>query len=344
MGVTLSDIARETSLAQITVSQILRGTGTVRPETRMRVLEAARKLGYQPNSAARAMRKGRFDTVGLLFRNESYNIDLPASVIGAIADTIEARGLKMILIKTPDDLLLQPHSLPGLSSAFMVDGVIVSCWGEIRAELRDMVETAEYPACWVNSDSPLNSVRPDDRGAGRMATEHLLRMGHRAIAYVDYSGSNHFSTKDRRDGYKDAMSDAGLTPRIVQKKIATENRFEEAISLFPAGDRPSAVVTYCAHEAQPIIFAAAHLGLRVPRDVSVVTFEGRVANAMGIAISSSIFPEREIGVESANILLARIEGNGRAMSSVTAPFKEIIGRTCAPPSCDVRTNARRLKR
>ena len=330
MSVTLADIAEKSSLSTVTVSHILRGAGTVRPETRKRVLEMARELGYHPNSAARAMRKGRFDTVGLLFRNDSYNIDLPPAVIAGIADTLEAKDLKTVLIKTPDDMLIQANSLPGISNRFMVDGFIVSCWGIISDELREMASTAVHPVCWVNSDSKRNSVRPDDRGAGKMATDHLLRMGHRKIAYVDYSGSPHFSATDRSDGYSAAMAEAGLSPWMIKRGIAVENRFEGSCELFSGDDRPSAIVACCSYDAQPIIYCASRFGLRVPQDLSVITFEGKISNSMGIPISSAIFPEREIGVEAAKMLLSRIENNGAAMPSVVVPFKKILGNTCEP--------------
>ena len=110
MSVTLADIAEKTNLSKMTVSHILRGAGTVRPETRKRVLEMASQLGYHPNSAARAMRKGRFDTVGLLFRSSTYDIDLPPRVISGIAETLEGNGFKMILVKTSNDLLLKKNS------------------------------------------------------------------------------------------------------------------------------------------------------------------------------------------------------------------------------------------
>ena len=196
MRVTLRDIAERTSLSRVTVCQILGGGGNVMPETRKRVIETARELGYTPNSAARAMRKGRFDTVGLLLRDEAYNIELPAQTIGGIASTLEKKGLKTILVKASNESLLKANSLPGISVKFMLDGAIVSCWGVIPDELRKLAETLEYPVCWVNSDIPHNAVRPDDHGAGRMAGENLIGLRHRMIAYVDCSGSRDFRTGD----------------------------------------------------------------------------------------------------------------------------------------------------
>jgi len=331
MSVTLADIAEKTNLSKMTVSHILRGAGTVRPETRKRVLEMASQLGYHTNSAARAMRKGRFDTVGLLFRSSTYDIDLPPRVISGIAETLEKNDFKMILVKTSNDSLLKKNSLTSIPNKFMVDGLIVSCWGEIPDELREMAEITEQPVCWINSDCQHNCVYPDDRSAGRMATEHLLRLGHRKIALVDYTGYFHFSVVGRSKGYADAMADADLKPRIIKKRIATGYGFEGFLELFSSGDRPTAIVTLSHFEAQPIIYCAAHLGLKVPGDLSVITIDERLASSMGIDISSVVFPEREIGVESAKMLLSRLEGNGRPISSVTVPFMEIMGSTCAPP-------------
>jgi len=329
MRVRLADIAQKVNLSKVAVSQILQGAGSFRPETRDRVFEMSRKLGYHVNRAARAMRKGCFETIGLVIRYESFHIDLPASTIAGIAEELDKNALKMILIKAPDDLLIKKNSLAALSSSYMVDGLIVDCWDKIPDALREIADKAAYPVSWINTDSPHNSVLPDDKGAARMATEYLLRLGHRKICYVDCIAAEHFSGSERLAGYTQAMKAAGLSCRVFRRKVVKENRFEELSELFSGAGQATAFVTYGPHDAQPIILRATSLGLKVPEDLSVICI-GVSDNSLGISITTLPCPEWVIGTTSVKILLDRIKNQNSPLPSIVIPFGEIIGKTCAP--------------
>jgi len=333
MRVRLADIAEKVNLSKMAVSQIIQGTGSFRPETRERVLEMSRTLGYHVNQAARAMRKGSFDTIGLVIRDESFHIDMPATIIKGIAAELYKNGLKLILVQATNDVLNNKNSMVGISSSYMVDGLIVNCWGTIPDELREIADKTAFPASWINTDSPHNSVRPDDKGAGRIATEYLLHMGHRKIGYVDCSAgpaAGHFSSPERLSGYIDAMKAAGLPCRIFSRNLDREKRFEELSELFSNAGQATAFVTNGDFAAQPLILRAMSLGFKVPEDLSVICIGG-TTSSLGISITNLPFPEIEIGSMSVKMLLGRISKKNCPLPSILIPFGEINGKSCAPP-------------
>jgi len=332
MSITIKDIAEKTSLANMTVSQILRGEGTVRPETRKRVLEMAKKLGYHPNNAARAMRSGRFNAVALLLGYRQGWMEIPINVTDELSSCFSGRSMNLVMHRKSVEEIIESGLKSGILKEIMVDGVIIACWDRLAKLRSNIVEEPSVPSVWLNVDFKKNCVFSDDFEAGRIVTETLLRMGHRRIAYVDYSATPHYSSADRMRGYESAMKSAGLPPRTIRKSTEHLKRIDSAYGLLSGSDRPTAVVAYSPETALPLIFCAcSRLSLNVPQDLSVISFESYVETIMGVGLSSIIFPEREIGAEAGKMLLARIDQPGVSMPSVCVPFKNIEGGTCATP-------------
>jgi len=154
---------------------------------------------------------------------------------------------------------------------------------------------------------------------------------------VDYSlGSEytaHYSWLDRYAGYEAAMREAGLQPRRLNEgpRIPRLERQAHAARWLAAPDRPSAVVARTVTTAWPIIHAAHELGIRVPGDLSVLTFSARRVDDTGTEIDSMIVPMREMGERAVEKLSEKIKHPERAMAPEILPMKYLKGITCAPP-------------
>ncbi len=336
-GVTLAEMARETGLSKETISHVLNGRGPYKhsEKTREVVLAAAARLGYRPHSGARAIRQGRFNTIGLLFRHGEYWVDLPSPLITGIGETLSAQGLRLILMWMPDDKLSPDGALTQLFGEHSVDGLLISCWGGTPDILRERANALSLPAAWINADLSTDAVRPDDYGAGRMAAEHLLRLGHRRLGYVQFNWRGeawHFSGVERRAGFLDAAARAGVSPLVVQENVEFRRRVDRAAAILSGPERPTAICTYSALSAVSLAYGAvSRCGLEVPRDLSLITFDGSVDTSLSIALSTIMHPSRAMGIAAAELLTDRMGGAGRHLKTRVVPFTEIRGESCAPP-------------
>ena len=128
------------------------------------------------------------------------------------------------------------------------------------------------------------------------------------------------------------MRRAGREPRTIRREggATALDRLAACRAWLSAADRPTAVLTYSS--PGPIILAAARLGLRVPQDLSVVTFEDAPSTEVGLPVTTMIVPQREVGRAGARMLLERIEDPETALAPRTIPFELAEGASCAPPA------------
>ncbi len=330
MAVTLLDISRKAHVSRQAVGFALGNyPHKLSAETRDRILNISREMGYRKNMAAKAVRTGRFDTVGLLYQM-SGGVDIPIEVAAGMNRTLEGRNIRMTMMYMSDDIQKSPNLIDSSFCELMVDGLVLSCWGGVPSAFNGWAPT-KSPVVMINTKLPNFSVYPDDRGAGRKATEYLLKLGHRRIAYADFIASGHYSTLERAKGYESAMISAGLVPRKIVRHPQHEDFIGEATRLLSEARRPTAVLAYSNHTFFPLLLASANLGIGVPRDLSLMTFDSRSCRITNATISALIHPEDAIGCAAAEMVLERIENPELVLPSVAVPFKEIVGYTCAPP-------------
>jgi DNA-binding LacI/PurR family transcriptional regulator len=138
----------------------------------------------------------------------------------------------------------------------------------------------------------------------------------------------------RIDGYEQAMKEAGLAPCIIHRtpRIPHLERIAFSKTWLEQADRPSAVITYSAGTALPILLAASiELGLRVPRDLSLVTFSDNLEDTSGIALTTMVLPEFELGQIAVKMLLAKMADPASELPTRTLSFAMAPGQTCVSP-------------
>ena len=136
-------------------------------------------------------------------------------------------------------------------------------------------------------------MHPDEFACAREATERLLALGHRRIGYVEYAGVTHYSAPDRLAGCRAALDAAGQAPPLTFDGGGDPATRAERARGWLAGlgnKRPTAVLTYGAGLAAPVLYAAARLGLRVPGDLSLLTIHDSPETSTGRALDTMVLP------------------------------------------------------
>lgn len=342
MAVTIQEIASRTGLSRQTVSRIIndRNANLYAPETRQRVKRTCDELGYRPNAVSKAMRKGSFDALGLLAGTDPHRSYLPRELLIGINEEILRRHLHLVFSWLPDERLTAAGYVPRLLQELMVDSLMVAYCQGIPDAMLSLVRRHQVPSIWINADLPVDAVRPDDEGAGRLATEHLLRLGHRRIAYVDLlrdqdmveTGQGHYSLRARLQGYRLAMQAAGLAPRAIFSPRG-HRRGEEPlpkidVSWLSEPERPTAIVTYSIYGLHHMLMA----GFRVPGDLSVITFGESPAMLDNMAIDLMLHPNQELGRTAVRLALEKQQDPEREFPTQTLPYALQAGSsTAAPP-------------
>jgi LacI family transcriptional regulator len=339
--VSQSYIARKLNLSQRTVSLCLAGSEKVADNTRRRVLAAAQDLGYRPNRSARAMRSGRFNAIALLQSTHPYLSYLPEQLLGGIQTALAERQQQLVVAAVPDEKLVDADYLPSVLREWSVDGFLVNYNYGFSPRMVEVIEENHLPSIWLNTKRPYDCVYPDDLGAGRKATEKLLDLGHRRIAFFCHRRfEDHFSVGDRYAGYEQAMRAAGLPSRTLFYPDADWHGGERGLafisSVLSASDRPTAIVSYESFEAMRVVLAAFKLGLEFPRDLSLITFAASEFANSAFPVATQKIPEMEMGRSAVQMLLTRIESDATPRAPAHQPpaaleFTELTVETMGVP-------------
>jgi len=278
--VTLKDIAREVGLSVTAVSRALNGHKDVSEATRARVLEAARRLNYYPNSIARGLVTQRSGTVGLFSVSftQSYSImsdPFAAELVDAILERFGETGYDVLWFSR--SRIEKADSYVALAVQRQIDAAIFL---GLRTDDHRFAELRTIGIPLVTVDVPIDvenavCVGCDQVMGAYAAVSHLIEMGHRRIAYI--SGHWHAPVShERREGYMKAMAEAGCPVRdewIVEgdfSRASGKRSMERLLALDP---RPTAV--FCASDLMALgaMDAVRAHGLRVPDDVSIIGFD-----------------------------------------------------------------------
>jgi len=245
MAVTMKQIAARCGLSLPTVSYVLNGKDELfRPATKERVWAAARELGYRPNSAALAMRSGKFSSVGLVIGIQEKSTYMPFAGVEGIHDALAEVDYHLVVSRLSLKVLEVGAELPKLLRQWMVDGLIYNFTENAKGipeRLEALVDEYKIPAVWLNDKRPQNAVYPDDEGGGKRAAQYLLELGHRKIAYVGPASEDaHYSQRDRMNGVMETIKAGGGTVTHCNLRW-NENRREDAKALLSGADKPTAV-------------------------------------------------------------------------------------------------------
>lgn len=331
---TSQDVARLAGVSKTAVSLVLNGCADrhgLSEATQSRVRLAAEALGYTPNHAARSLRRQR--TGIITFLTSDLGNRYVAEVMAAAELAARARGHVVNVISARSDDA-EAEALdrmgPGVSDGLVAYG------GSARTAARIAVLQRRGLACVVmqdpGADIDVPCVRVDIAEGGRIATRHLLSLGHVRVAHVmaGQGGRASMPASDRLLGYREAMAEAshGFDPSLVQ---SGENSFaggDAAMRALMAGPKPSAVFVFNDQMAMGGLHALAALGLRVPQDVAVVGFDGTELGAFCVPELTTIdHPRGELGRLAATCVLDQIDQR-EVVALQVLPVRLVIRQSC----------------
>jgi LacI family transcriptional regulator len=273
--VTIRAVATAAGVSMSTVSNVLSGRHEqMAPATRERVLATIEKLNYQPNHVARSLATKRTATIGLIMSDVTNSLYPPVTV-GAEAACREA-GYGLLLANA-EDAASERHAIELMRSK-RVDALIVFAVSYRDVDSRQLyaVQAAGTPVVAINralpDDALLSAVWFDHEGGARLATEHLLALGHRRIAHIG-GPENRLTGVQRRRGYEAALTASGISsePSLI---AAGDYSFASGEHLMSElwWERPTAVFVAGDVMALGAVRALGRLGARVPDNCSLVAF------------------------------------------------------------------------
>ena len=308
---TISDVAREADVSISTVSKALGGSGRMRDDTRARIIETARRLGYASRQRQHEPRASRSYTIGLLTTDSFTRFAIPMML--GVEDALSAGRISVLLADGRGDPIRENHHLQTFL-ARRVDAIIVT--GR-RAEARAPIGIpTRVPVCYVLSPSQrpedLSIVIDDGQGA-RLAVSHLLSLGRRRIAYVS-GPQKHLSARLRHAGMMAQLKEAGVEhpEGAVLWGEWSEAWGRQAASVLARSDTPFDAV-FCGSDqiARGVVEQLQQESIRVPEDVSVVGFDNwDVMSLASRPMLTTIDPRLDdLGRLAAQSVLSILEGN-----------------------------------
>ena len=313
-----------------TVSRVINGSASVSESTRQRVLEVVAELGYEPNATARALSTGRTRSVGVIapFFTRPSVIER----LRGVAPMLAASGYQLVLFDVE-----RPEQRNGVFRSVIgrVDGLLSISLAPSKADQRRLA-AAGVPVVLVDqSHDGLPTVTVDDVEGGRLATNHLLELGHRRIAFAGdtVDGVHGASASSRRCvGYQRALGDAGVPVRPDLVKLRPHGREAGVIArnLLELASPPTAVFAASDLQALAMVEAFEGLGALVPDDLSVVGFDD-VELARYAGLTTVAQPLEDSGTKGAELLLAALEGEDVLQARQHLPLELVVRGTTAPP-------------
>lgn len=321
---TLRDVADAAGVSPSTTSRAISGHGYVAADVRRRVLAAADELGYVAHAMARSLRTQSTRIVGVLvsdLQNPFY-----AELAAGIADRARARNYTMMVIDDAGDEAEEMKAAEAFVAA-RAAGVLVTPLGSrvveyLQAQYIPVVELDRQFA-----PGTCDGVVIDNAGSARRLTELLLRLGHRRVSMF-YDESEWTTGEQRISGYRAALVSAGIPEdgsTLVEAGWSMDSARRVAVEQFAGSDRPTAVLAVNNVLAEGVWRAIGELGLSVPGDISIVSFDdARWMSLVEPAITAIAQDAVTLGRTAMEVLLERIGRPDRPARTTVLPAELVI--------------------
>lgn len=309
-GVGIRDVARLAGVSVTTVSHVLNDTPQTRvaAETRARVRDAARTLGYGPNRMARGLRTNRSGLIGLLSEEIATTPHAGRIILGA-QDAARQHDLTLVIINAERGVDGDSHrdDVQTLIDR-QVDAVLYATMYHRRIRLPSNLEG--LPVVLVDAEDPSGAapaVVPDELGGAVAAVTHLVEAGHRRIGFLN-NDDDVPATHERLAGFRRVLAEHGIPydeSLVLQSPSETLPGYELAREVLARPDRPSALFCYNDRMAMGAYRAAAELGLDIPGDLSIVGFDNQELIAANLfpGLTTVALPHYEMGAWAVETLV-----------------------------------------
>jgi len=310
--ITIRDVARASSVSVSTVSKALNNSGSLRQETRDKVIAIAKELGFRPNDLAQSLHRGQSFTIGLISNDNFGRFSIP--IMEGLEEHLTNSRISVFMCNAADDPEREELHVESLLKK-RVDGIVVTAR---RVDRRSALEigSSGLPVLYVFSqadDPNAFCLLPDDQGGAELGVEHLVRLRRRRVAHV--TGPERFqAVRDRRDGYRKSLARHALNEPegFYLPGVWSEGWGREAVAqLFRSGREPPDAI-FCGSDqiARGVTDALRERGIVVPNQVAIVGFDNWdiMAEASRPPLTSVDMNLKELGREAGRRLIDLIAG------------------------------------
>lgn len=331
---TSFDIAYRAGVSQSTVSRALRGDPNVNEETRRRIENIARELKYKVDKNASNLRRQRTNTIAVLFfEDPSPDASLInpffQSMLGSITRACAKRSYDLLI---SFQMFAQDWNADYEDSG-KADGLILLGYGDYltyREHLDALVAQGTRFVRWgaVQEGQPGLSIGTDNYSGGRIATEHLVGLGRRRIAFLGHASNHYPEFHERYRGYAEALGDAGLALGPQIDAISSESAGAlAAAQLLASGEEFDAIFAASDMIAAGAIQALSEAGLEVPRDIAIVGYDDIPAASFVNPPLTTVAQDTGLAGEMlVECILNQVAGEPAA--SQVLPARLIVRRSC----------------
>jgi LacI family transcriptional regulator len=326
MAVTIKDIAERAGVSFSTVSKALRNSPLVQEKTRRKILAIAEEMGYRPNIAARR-----------LVSNKSWTVGIAWPSLHRVTLSLLVTRIHEILEEHQYTTLLSVNRMDKAIDAFLrlqVDAILLfGDGGEAKLDVSEAAQSIPMLYYGVAGTMPLPTVDVMRGRAIALAVRHLEELGHSRIAYIGGTPEHDALQQEKLTSYRREMKARGWEPNtVIAEKMDSHEGYWAAKPLLAAPDRPTAVIGGSYDLTRGILRAAVERGLRVPEDLSVVSYDLLpISNDMEEAVTSVGVQLEQIAQTLANTLLRMIRGESPAESIMLEPEIIVLSSTARVP-------------
>jgi len=318
MPVTLEDIARALNVSKMTVSRAINNHPEISSETRARILATAQKMNYRPNQFARALMTKQSYLIGIVVP------DLMHSYFAEICRGVETHarpaGYQNLICSTDEEPRKEMDEIEALLSR--TDGLIVASalsTSEAKFYKRLISDGAKIVLIdRVIEGLRCSAVTTDDVQVGKLATEHLIKLGHRKIGHL--RGPDVSTALKRFEGYKEAMSKAKLKTVVHDCGYTEADGYAAMQKWIASRDLPTAIFVANDPAAIGAMAAANEAGLKVPDDVAFVGAGSiHYGDMLRVPLTTVSWSKAEMGAAAATLLLELLEGKKKNRTIIVPP-------------------------
>ncbi len=330
--ITIEDVARAAGVSTATVSRVLSRPEVVRNSTREQVMAAVRKLDYQPDASARALASGRTHTVGCVIPTLDHAIF--ARSTQAMQTSLARAGYQLLVASHDYDPAIEFEVVRVLQQRG-VDALVLVGTDHVPGLWKSLRNWDKPSLLTWSCDPRLPSIGFDNEAAGRLATGHLLALGHRRIGVISGLTTHNDRARSRIEGVRDALAAAGLAfeKSSVTEQVLNVNGGRAGLRDLMSSKRPPTAI-FCGNDLLAVgaLLEAQRMGFQVPEDLSICGIDDHeLAEAIIPGLTTIRLPTPDLGRFAANSVMAAIAGETVA-SQTLLPFELIVrGSTSHPP-------------
>jgi DNA-binding LacI/PurR family transcriptional regulator len=323
MAVTIRDVARKCGVSVATVSRVINESDLVNEDTKKKVKEVIEQLGFMPNTTARRLSTRSSNMIGVMVPNISNPF------FGELIQGIEERASE-----AGYDIIISSYKRENLYDDVValrsrdIEGLIMSV---VTSDDRALDYLYENGCPFVltgpiNYSRPVNYVTVDNKEGGKIAVEHLIKLGHRKIGYIQGNPESYINFL-RLEGYKKALFSHKI--ELNAQYVFSEDLKETLDKILKMKERPTAIFAFNDDTALCLMEGLARNGLNVPQDIALVGFDSvKMSSFYSIELTTVDNRQFEFGRQAVDLLIQSINGDKNKTQQIIKTPQLIIRKSC----------------